>query len=555
MKFYIPLLTLNFNDLISTESISPKKFYNQRNFGTNRHFETNLSLNEEFITLYRFIPNKLSIEPSENLNLDFKPMVLSVEIDKSDDKLVKINKDVYIYYGSIYIDCIKALFYDKDDFKETILKTKYIKEVKMKRLNMGLVNKNITKKIDIDISRIKELISNNKNIIYKDLVYIDELIDKVKGFYYYNAYNNNKCFIKPEKEKQIEMYDKYYEFMTYVRKENIKGNKQIISQLEENLKKNNIYKFKKTYKSILNLNKKNIINLESINEVINFSNSKDKSVFNIIINNLLVNQKGRQEYYSVNELKKIFTEIGSEINSRFGNKSTYRNDLKKIYNRFINEKIDIYIDSLENNVMKSFYVAVLKYDNIEELDLFLLKNNIKCNFMAYSFVGIINGFSDCSKTISNKVNNYNTHVLIPNQITNIKDRLYSEKNINTLYKKDIYMLVGKLKNENNRFKLINYAKSSNESIYTFKNTGNILYIYIDSNTGKYRIALYKAIYRNKYNHFLKEINKLGISKRILDGKYKYFKISVLDKDNIYDLNLENEKNIKELLRETINNIN
>ena len=36
MKYYIPTSSLNFNNILSTESISPASFYTSRNFGYSR---------------------------------------------------------------------------------------------------------------------------------------------------------------------------------------------------------------------------------------------------------------------------------------------------------------------------------------------------------------------------------------------------------------------------------------------------------------------------------------------------------------------------------------
>ena len=38
MKLYIPTTSLNFNNILSTESISPKGFYASRGFGYSRWF-------------------------------------------------------------------------------------------------------------------------------------------------------------------------------------------------------------------------------------------------------------------------------------------------------------------------------------------------------------------------------------------------------------------------------------------------------------------------------------------------------------------------------------
>lgn len=39
MKLYIPTCTLNFNNILATESISPAGFYNRRGFGNKRYYK------------------------------------------------------------------------------------------------------------------------------------------------------------------------------------------------------------------------------------------------------------------------------------------------------------------------------------------------------------------------------------------------------------------------------------------------------------------------------------------------------------------------------------
>ena len=86
MKLYIPTTTLNFNNILSSETISPKAFYGERGYGYKRWenvVENNL---ENCILLY----NKPFSFTRPNNGLDDYPML--VEIDVEDDELNEFEK-------------------------------------------------------------------------------------------------------------------------------------------------------------------------------------------------------------------------------------------------------------------------------------------------------------------------------------------------------------------------------------------------------------------------------------------------------------------------------
>ncbi len=56
-KLYIPTTTLNFNNILSTESISPKSFYENRNFGYKRFEIVEPSGLENSLIAYSKIPH------------------------------------------------------------------------------------------------------------------------------------------------------------------------------------------------------------------------------------------------------------------------------------------------------------------------------------------------------------------------------------------------------------------------------------------------------------------------------------------------------------------
>lgn len=75
MKLYIPTCTLNFNNILSSESISPIGFYQRRGFGNKRFYPVCANNKEEAILLY----SKYPIYNVEDDDLENYPMVIEIE--------------------------------------------------------------------------------------------------------------------------------------------------------------------------------------------------------------------------------------------------------------------------------------------------------------------------------------------------------------------------------------------------------------------------------------------------------------------------------------------
>ena len=88
MKLYIPTCTLNFNNIFSTESISPSSYYQKRGFGNKRFYSVKSNNIDDAIVLYSKFP-RYSID---NLDMENSPMVIEVETDDySEDFFLKVS--------------------------------------------------------------------------------------------------------------------------------------------------------------------------------------------------------------------------------------------------------------------------------------------------------------------------------------------------------------------------------------------------------------------------------------------------------------------------------
>lgn len=105
MKLYIPTCTLNFNNILSTESISPAAFYTKRDFGNKRYFKVEANAFDNVVLLYSKYPY---FHVSDR---DMENYALVIEIDSEDyssDKFQKVNDndgvEVFVSNSTIFFN-------------------------------------------------------------------------------------------------------------------------------------------------------------------------------------------------------------------------------------------------------------------------------------------------------------------------------------------------------------------------------------------------------------------------------------------------------------------
>ena len=125
MKLYIPTCTLNFNNIFSTESISPAAFYSQRRFGNKRFYRVEANDLDNVIMLY----SKYPIFRVESNDIENSPLVLEIDTeDYLNDQFKKINEvgevGVYVSASTIYLNPfhVKAYFKSYIDLQSTLSK-------------------------------------------------------------------------------------------------------------------------------------------------------------------------------------------------------------------------------------------------------------------------------------------------------------------------------------------------------------------------------------------------------------------------------------------------
>jgi len=395
-KLYIPTTTLNFNNILSTESISPKSFYENRSFGYKRFSIVEPSKFENIVIAYNKIPY-FDINDNE---LDNYPLIIEISKDivKDLNRIDKIN-DIEIFQISetIYFhpNKIRLLFFNEGNKKNALIKAEPSISTKLLPLyqdKIQILNKEDT--FQWDEKYLEKIIERNINI--EQHIYNDVVINRIKGFYF--------CYTLGEIYPILIIRDNINAILddnrNKKRQAQIDGNYQIIYKVneEENqylakiIKNSNI----EIYKT-LNLNKNKLTSFVNHNEI----SELYKNIINDIADFDRINNK---EDFKINrfELLKKIGDNFKEANFDGKDKSIeyIRNLMKNIKNYEPFEVENINIKNYDI-LLKSIAYFILKGDDLEKLLNILKENNMKTFKMALGFWGALFGFSAIPKTISN----------------------------------------------------------------------------------------------------------------------------------------------------------
>ena len=185
MKLYIATTSLNFDAIVSTDSVSPAAFYQQRGFGITLFYDKASFFLPNSILLTDAFPI-FSINRSE---VDHRPMV--IEIDSNDYpsyfEAVKRNGDNIVYQTerTIYLSPLtsKIYFFSEADLRatlakaESILESKYILYVKLGAIKVYDRSMPSIKVGQDSFKKISDALVPNSKFITKDIG-----INKAKGF-------------------------------------------------------------------------------------------------------------------------------------------------------------------------------------------------------------------------------------------------------------------------------------------------------------------------------------------------------------------------------------
>ena len=200
MKLYIPTCTLNFNNIFSTESISPKAFYQRRGFGNKRFYPVEANSLDGVVLLYSKYP-RYNVEDTE---LENYPMVIEIESDDYPSGIITkqdshFGIEVYVSASTIYLNPFHTkIYFDSYAERQGVLtKAAQSLENKFEKLyGANLVVKPQAKRGFFD--NVKDLFSKNDSDEFEwDSSYLpteidvdisnielDRKRDRIRGFVY-----------------------------------------------------------------------------------------------------------------------------------------------------------------------------------------------------------------------------------------------------------------------------------------------------------------------------------------------------------------------------------
>ena len=189
-KLYIPTSTLNFNNIMSSESLSPAGFYPVRGFGYKRFEKSEPNNLDNRIILYENYP----LFNINNEELENYPMI--IEIDKKDikeDTIQEHKNGVFYSEETIYFNPISTKIYFRNESEKhsTLSKAEPSIESKMIALYRNCFATQPAKIENFYFE--KSDIEDSKNDIFKHIAQ-DRRINKLKGFLYAYILAANKSF-------------------------------------------------------------------------------------------------------------------------------------------------------------------------------------------------------------------------------------------------------------------------------------------------------------------------------------------------------------------------
>lgn len=192
MKAYIPVSIYNFNALFETESISPKSYYKQRNFGNHSFRDTPIDQlhQTDHLLLYKEIPHAN----------DNDVMFLCVDFGVLEIDLVKeVAEDIFSYPKTIYFNpqYLDVLFLNEKQLQETVIYAQNFTTLKVSRYQSTFKILNLT-----NFKKYNLQVQNTLNKSVEQVIENDNFFNHFKGLIYgfaIGSLSNNK----PTAEKEL----------------------------------------------------------------------------------------------------------------------------------------------------------------------------------------------------------------------------------------------------------------------------------------------------------------------------------------------------------------
>lgn len=193
-KFYIPTSSLNFNNILSTESVSPKAFYECRKFGYGRWTSIPENSCDFVVTLYDH-PGMFARTQSD---LEDHPLLIEYS---TDEEFKKVGDGIHVSDHTLYFNpaITRFIFFTEQDRKVALSLTESSLETKLVSVYKQRIIVETFEKQYAPIG-IHELNAVNEIEIEKD-----RMINRMKGLLY-GYYVGASLLSKPDQVKRLSAY-------------------------------------------------------------------------------------------------------------------------------------------------------------------------------------------------------------------------------------------------------------------------------------------------------------------------------------------------------------
>jgi hypothetical protein len=192
-KLYIPTTTLNFNNIMASESISPAGFYYVRGFGYKRFDKVEPNNLDNRIILYEKFP----IFNINDKELENYPLVVEIDakiVNEKEDIIQEYENGIYYSEETIYLNpfSTQIIFNNETEKRSTLSKVEQSLNTKMVAIYRNCI---IAKTPNIESFEWKSVdLKDSKSDFSK--ISKDRKINKLKGFLYAYLFGANKSVSK-----------------------------------------------------------------------------------------------------------------------------------------------------------------------------------------------------------------------------------------------------------------------------------------------------------------------------------------------------------------------